>query len=223
MSSLAQVACRTGGHDSRARRRLPRAHRPRTCRYRPGRAVDSRLRWLRDDGRGRHTARWGRPEPVGHAFFTAVAFLALASWTALAGRRGATVPFTVRPRIGVGVAAVLLGLVGRTGAELALDGPAIGLWEAGGGRCRLRLATGVHSRGAYCPPFEWCRPPPTVARSSWAASAGRGRCRRRRRWRRGHDLGLLDRSAVRLRRRERIRPRVRFGIRRSGCRRPTRC
>mgnify|MGYP003377782082 CR=1 FL=1 len=39
-----------------------------------------------------------------------MAFLALAAWTALAGRRGATVPFTVRPRIGVGVAAVLLAV-----------------------------------------------------------------------------------------------------------------
>jgi hypothetical protein len=66
---------------------------------------------------------------LGHAFFTAVAFLALAAWPALAGRRGVTVPFTLRPRIGVAVAAVLLALVGRTGAELALDGPAIGLWE----------------------------------------------------------------------------------------------
>ena len=141
------------------------------------------------------------------------------------GRRspggGATVPFTVRPRIGVGVAAVLLGLVGRTGAELALDGPAIGLWEAGGGRCRLRLATGVHSRGAYCPPFEWCRPPPTVARSSWAASAGRGGVGGGGGWRRGHDLGLLDRSAVRLRRRERIRPRVRSAY--GGCEAPAMC
>jgi len=64
---------------------------------------------------------------VAHTVVAGTAFLALAVWPALAGRRDAPAP--LRPAASVAAAAVLLGLVGWFGAELTSDSDRVGLAE----------------------------------------------------------------------------------------------
>lgn len=75
---------------------------------------------------------------IAHTAVAGTAFLALAVWPALAGRRGdSTVPGPLRPAVSVAAAAVLLGLVGWFGAELTSDSDRVGLSE--------RVAAGAQS------------------------------------------------------------------------------
>jgi len=70
-----------------------------------------------------------------HTAVAGTAFLALALWPAFSWRRDATGP--LRPGASLGAAAVLLGLVGWFGAELAADSARVGLSE--------RVAAGAQS------------------------------------------------------------------------------
>lgn len=73
-----------------------------------------------------------------HTVVAATAFLALAVWPALAGRRDASnVAGPLQPVASVVAAAVLLGLVGWFAAELTSDGDRVGLTE--------RVAAGAQS------------------------------------------------------------------------------
>lgn len=73
-----------------------------------------------------------------HTIVAGTAFLALAVWPALAGRRDAAHGAApLRPVASVAAAAVLLGLVGWFGAELTSDGDRVGLTE--------RVAAGAQS------------------------------------------------------------------------------
>ncbi len=65
--------------------------------------------------------------PQAHGIAAGVGFGALALWPALAGRRGAA--GILRPAVGVGASAVLLGLLAAFVVELQGDGTAIGLTE----------------------------------------------------------------------------------------------
>lgn len=70
-----------------------------------------------------------------HTVVAGTAFIALAVWPVLAGRRNA--PGPLRPAASVAAAAVLLGLVGWFGAELTSDSDRVGLAE--------RVAAGAQS------------------------------------------------------------------------------
>lgn len=58
-----------------------------------------------------------------------VSALALAGWPAVAARRGPTVPLTLRPAVGSGVALALVASVALMGAELATHSTRLGPWE----------------------------------------------------------------------------------------------
>jgi hypothetical membrane protein len=64
-----------------------------------------------------------------HGIAAGTAFLMLAAWPAFAVRRSASAPLVVRPAVALPAAAVLLGLVGWFGIELALDDGRVGLSE----------------------------------------------------------------------------------------------
>ena len=71
---------------------------------------------------------------VAHTIAATAAFAALSAWPALAWRRreprgDARGPAPARPVVAVGAAAVLLGLLGWFGTELALDDGRVGLSE----------------------------------------------------------------------------------------------
>lgn len=66
-------------------------------------------------------------QPHAHGIAAAVGFGALALWPALAWRRGAA--GVLRPAVGIGASAVLVGLLGVFVVELQRDGDAIGLTE----------------------------------------------------------------------------------------------
>ena len=64
---------------------------------------------------------------VAHTVVAGTAFVALAVWPALAGRRDSPAP--LRPAASVAAAAMLLGLVGWFGVELTSDSDRVGLAE----------------------------------------------------------------------------------------------
>jgi hypothetical membrane protein len=64
-----------------------------------------------------------------HTLAAAVTFLALSAWPAVAWRRGARWPAPARPGVALGAAAVLMGLLGWLGAELAADDGRVGVAE----------------------------------------------------------------------------------------------
>jgi len=68
---------------------------------------------------------------VPHTIAAGAAFTALSVWPALAWRRSdrTDVPAPARPAVALGAAAVLLGLLGWFGAELAADDGRVGLSE----------------------------------------------------------------------------------------------
>jgi hypothetical membrane protein len=73
---------------------------------------------------------------TGHLVAATVSFVALAVWPALAWRRGSGVPWTLRPIVSVGAAAVLLALVVWFGVQPS-GGDMVGLVE--------RVAAGAES------------------------------------------------------------------------------
>ena len=71
---------------------------------------------------------------VPHTIAATVAFAALSVWPALGrrrhdGQRGVRMPAPARPAVALGAAAVLLGLLGWFGAELAAEDGRVGLSE----------------------------------------------------------------------------------------------
>lgn len=66
---------------------------------------------------------------VAHTFWAAVGFAALTAWPLGAYRRGLWVPWGLRPALSVGVACLLLGLLGWFLVELAFGGGYAGLAE----------------------------------------------------------------------------------------------
>jgi hypothetical protein len=68
---------------------------------------------------------------LAHAFWSAVAFVALAVWPLAACRRGPLVPAWLRPGVCAVAAGVLLGLLVWFGAELIGAGRQLGLAERG--------------------------------------------------------------------------------------------
>ena len=66
---------------------------------------------------------------VPHTVVAGIALVALSAWPAFAWRRGARNPAPLRPVVALGAAAVLLGLLGWFGAELAVDDGRVGLAE----------------------------------------------------------------------------------------------
>ena len=66
---------------------------------------------------------------VPHTVSATAAFAALSVWPALAVRRGTRGPVPTRPVVGFAAAAVLIGLLGWFGAELAADAGRVGLTE----------------------------------------------------------------------------------------------
>jgi len=71
----------------------------------------------------------GGGSSAAHTAAAALAFGALSVWPALAWRRGGLEPPPARAAVGLGAAAVLTGLLGWFGAELALDDGRVGLAE----------------------------------------------------------------------------------------------
>ena len=75
------------------------------------------------------------PEPAGgggslrHAFWASVGFIAMAVWPLGGRRRGASVPFGLRPAVSACAAVVLGGLLVWFGAELISRGLQVGLAE----------------------------------------------------------------------------------------------
>ncbi|WP_456825849.1 DUF998 domain-containing protein [Cellulomonas sp. P5_E12] len=65
--------------------------------------------------------------PTAHGIAAGIGFGALALWPALARRRGAT--GVLRPAVGLGASAALVGLLGVFVVELQVDGDAVGLSE----------------------------------------------------------------------------------------------
>lgn len=89
-----------------------------------------------------------------HTVAAAVAFVALTAWPVLGRRPGPAVPWALRPAVGAGATAVLLGLLGWLYAELSTGGGYLGLAErlAAGGQALWPLAVvlacyGRQSRG----------------------------------------------------------------------------
>jgi hypothetical membrane protein len=83
-----------------------------------------------------------------HGLAAGTAFVALATWPALAGRSSVLAPAVLRPAIAVPAAAVLLGLLTWFGVELAADDGRVGLSErvAAGAQALWPLATVLIAR-----------------------------------------------------------------------------
>lgn len=93
-----------------------------------------------------------------HAVWAVVGFSALVAWPGGAWRRGAGVPWGLRPVVSVSAAAILLGLLAWFGVELVAGGGHVGLAERVMGvaqaswplvvtlSCRLSLPTSGHHR-----------------------------------------------------------------------------
>ena len=71
----------------------------------------------------------GGGRSVPHTVAAAVAFLALAVWPVAGGRRGAAVPWVLRPAVCAGASAALLCLLGWFCLELVTGGMQLGLAE----------------------------------------------------------------------------------------------
>lgn len=71
----------------------------------------------------------GRGGSLPHTLAAAAAFIALAAWPLLGGRRGPSVPALLRPAVCAGAAAALLGLLVWFGVELSTGGGQVGLAE----------------------------------------------------------------------------------------------
>ncbi|MBA2308674.1 MAG: DUF998 domain-containing protein, partial [Pseudonocardiales bacterium] len=84
-----------------------------------------------------------------HVLAAGVAFLALAGWPALGGRKGTGVPWSLRRRVSVIAAGVLLALVAAFAVALASD-TRVGLFEriAAGSQALWPLAVVLSARRA---------------------------------------------------------------------------
>jgi hypothetical protein len=92
----------------------------------------------------------GTNYPLPHIIFGAAGCVALVAWPAVAWRRGASVPWGLRPTVSAGAVAVLLVLLAWFGAELITAGGQAGLAERifGAGQALWPLAVVVSCRYA---------------------------------------------------------------------------
>ncbi len=120
--------------------------------------------------------RAGAGRSVPHTVAAAVAFIALAAWPAVGGRRGAGLPWGLRAGVAAGASAALFGLLGWVLPGVGRGGLAGGPGRAGGrGSAGAMAACGGHHvllepvRGP-----EACRQPCDVTQSPHATAAGFG-------------------------------------------------
>jgi hypothetical membrane protein len=73
--------------------------------------------------------RAGAGRSVPHTVAAAAAFIALAAWPAVGGRRGAGLPWGLRAGVSAGASAALFGLLGWFYVELSTGGLQLGLAE----------------------------------------------------------------------------------------------
>ena len=73
--------------------------------------------------------RAGAGRSVPHTVAAAAAFVALAAWPAVGGRRGAGLPWGLRAGVSAGASAALFGLLGWFYVELSTGGLQLGLAE----------------------------------------------------------------------------------------------